>query len=139
MKSPARLLPLLALVVTVPLARAQTLAPPAASSPAHPYSQALRERRLKAIDAAVGLTDAEKASINAIWDRHEQQVYAVMADASLDRRTIRRKVYAIMLASHQEVRAVLTPPQQALFDAMPRPTRFSRTPPADPTGTSPGA
>ena len=79
MKSPTRLLPLLALVVTVPLARAQTLAPPVAQSAGHPFAQAMRERRLKAIDAAVGLTDAEKASINAIWDRHEQEVYAVMA------------------------------------------------------------
>jgi Spy/CpxP family protein refolding chaperone len=122
----ASLLALLALAAGVPLALAQTPPPPPAQSADHPLVQRLREQRMAAIDTAVGLTAAEKASINAIWDGHEQQIYAVMEDMSLDRMTLRRKIRAIMKDSHAEVRAVLTPDQQARFDAMPVPARLSR-------------
>ena len=127
MKSLPSFLSLLALIAAVPLSQAQTSTPPPAQLADHPIAQRMRQQRLTAIDAAVGLTDAEKASINAIWDSHEQQVYAIMEDMSLDRNTLRKKVRAIMEDSHQQVRAVLTPEQQTLFDAMPVPARFSRS------------
>jgi Spy/CpxP family protein refolding chaperone len=82
--------------------------------------QHLRDQRLQEIDAAVKLTDAEKAGINAIWDQHEKQVFAVLQNPSLDRAAAREQVHAIMQSSRDQVRAVLTPAQQAAFDAMPR-------------------
>lgn len=104
-----------------------------APSAEHPRMQEMRERRLKKLDAKLNLTAEQKAQINAIWDKAEAGARAARQDAaSTAKSDLREKRRETMKAAHQEVRAVLTPEQQKIFDSMPvdRPGRGPDAPDA---------
>lgn len=80
----------------------------------------MRDRRMKHLDEQLALTPEQKTQIYAIWDKAEKETGALRHDSTVsadDRKTKRR---AILKATHDEVRGVLTPEQQTKFDAMPR-------------------
>jgi Spy/CpxP family protein refolding chaperone len=71
------------------------------------------EARIAAIEEAVGDVSADqKAKITAILEKTGKQVMALPQEER------REKGREIMMAANKEVRAVLTPAQQAKFDAM---------------------
>ncbi len=74
----------------------------------------METKRLETLDTALKLTDDEKSQIKAIWSKTAADI-----KAGGDRR-------ALMKASHDQVRTVLTPEQQAKFDAMPPEARGNR-------------
>ena len=97
-------------------------AEPTAGAPnaEHSRLQDLRERRLKKLDAKLNLTAAQKAQINAIWDKAEADARAARKEAaSTAKNDMREKRRETMKAVRQEVRAVLTPEQKTIFDSMP--------------------
>lgn len=71
--------------------------------------RAQAEKRLQTLDAALTLTPEEKTKIKEIWAKGAAGLKGASRE---DRR-------AAMKAMHDQVRAVLTPEQQAKFDAMP--------------------
>ena len=113
----------------VPLIRADE--PPATPVPAAPAAGehhrgdrgAMRANRLKMLDEKLSLTDAQKQQITAIWASSEQQGKALRNDDTLSKEDRRAKMGEIMKASHDQIRALLTPDQQKTFDAMPPPER----------------
>ena len=130
MKTSTRILCLLAL----PLAASCFVqaAEPTAGAPnaEHSRMQDMRERRLKKLDAKLNLTAAQKAQINAIWDKAEADARAARKEtASTAKSDMREKRREALKAAHQEVRAVLTPEQQTIFDSLP-PDRPGRGPDA---------
>jgi Spy/CpxP family protein refolding chaperone len=83
--------------------------------------QEMRERRLKRLDEKLTLTADQKAKIIAIWDKAGQDARAAREDASTTAKEERKaKRREAMKAVHQEVRGVLTPEQQKIFDTMPQ-------------------
>lgn len=126
MKTYAKFIPALALALLAvsPAMRAEdTPAAPAAQQPQRPRMQQMREQRLQQLDATLHLTADQKAKINAIWDQAAEQGRASMQDEKAARRALRaerRERREMMRQTHQQVRNVLTPEQQKLFDQMPR-------------------
>jgi Spy/CpxP family protein refolding chaperone len=120
-------------LLALPALRAEDTAAPATQAPtaAQPPGsrvKEMRERRLQQLDEKLHLTSDQKARIQEIWDRAETQgktLHEEQAAAGRERRAKRRD---IMRTTHQEVRGVLTPEQQKLFDAMPH--RAHRSGPA---------
>jgi len=74
---------------------------------------------MQMLEEKLQLTAAQKQQILAIWDQAEQQGKALRDSAVQDRDALRQKKVEIMKASHDQVRAVLTPDQQKTFDALP--------------------
>jgi len=73
------------------------------------------QKRLEAIDTAVGLTADQKQQIKAVWAKGAEEMKGVPEG---ERRAKRGEA---MKASHDQVRVLLTPEQQVKFDAMPAP------------------
>lgn len=134
MKTSIKLLSLAALVVlaAAPASRADDNTAPAAP-PAEQQNlrgKHMREHRMQQLDEKLHLTADQKTQIEAIWAKADQQGRALRSDAALtpdDRKAKRRE---IMKTTHDQVRAVLTPDQQKIFDAMPPPGRAPGAPPA---------
>ena len=85
-----------------------------------------REHRLKELTEKLSLTPAQQAQIKAIWDQAEVQGKALRAqgdDLRAQGAELRAKGKEVMKATHDQVRALLTPEQQKIFDAMPPPGR----------------
>lgn len=106
--------------------------PPPDGEHARPRMQEMREHRMKQLDEKVKLTAEQKTKIYAIWDKAEADARAAR-DATADKEDLRAKRRAAMQAMRQEVRAVLTPEQQTIFDTLP-PDR----PPGGKRGGGPG-
>jgi len=84
----------------------------------------MREQRLKKLDEKLNLTADQKTQITAIWDKAEADARAARADATAEAKAERRaKMREGMKAVRQQVRAVLTPEQQKIFDTMPQDRR----------------
>ena len=122
MKTKFARLPLLILTAfaAVSLARAEEppAGPPPAEHSARPDGKKRLEHRLQMLDEKLQLTAAQKDQIKAIWAQAEQQGKALRADASAAREDIRAKAGDVMKAAHAQVRGVLTPDQQKIFDTM---------------------
>jgi Spy/CpxP family protein refolding chaperone len=128
MKIPTKLLLLVAMSLAASIgvraADNASDAPPAAPAGDHPRMQEMRERRMKQLDEKLSLTADQKAQINAIWDKAEADARAAREDASATAKEDRRaKVRESMKAVRQQVRGVLTPEQQKIFDTMPQDRR----------------
>ena len=124
MKLPIKLL----LIVAMPLLASIGVraADDANAAPAgdHPRMQEMREQRLKKLDEKLNLTADQKAQITAIWDKAETDARAARQDANAEAKAERRtKMREGMKAVRQQVRAVLTPEQQKIFDTMPQDRR----------------
>jgi Spy/CpxP family protein refolding chaperone len=73
------------------------------------------EQQIERIEQAVGsLTAAQKTKITAIYEKGREEMKGVPKEERKD------KMGEMMKKQRQEVRAVLTPEQQAKFDAMPQ-------------------
>lgn len=83
----------------------------------------MRERRLQQLDEKLHLTAEQKTRIQEIWNTAETQARALHDDAAATARARRTKRREVMQATHQQVRGVLTPDQQKIFDTMPRRAR----------------
>ena len=138
MKTIIRLLSLLSLsaLAAAPLVRADE--PPPTPAPAatadHPRRDPakMREHRMQELNEKLALTPDQQAQIKAIWDQAEVQGKALReqgADLREQAQDLRAKGMEVMKASRAQVRAVLTPEQQKIFDAMPPPGRGHRGPP----------
>ena len=134
MKSIIRILSLVSLtaLVTAPLMRAQeTPSPPPSAPPAangdHPRMDPAkrREHRLQELTEKLSLTPEQQTQINAIWDQAETQGKALRSQDE----QLRDQGKEVMKATRAQVRAVLTPEQQKIFDAMPPPGRGHHGPP----------
>jgi len=77
----------------------------------------MAKQRMNDIDAAVGLSSDQKEKVTAIWAKEA----AAMKEIPAGER--RGKAVDAMKSTRDQVRAVLTPEQQAKFDAMPAPAR----------------
>jgi Spy/CpxP family protein refolding chaperone len=85
-----------------------------------------REHRLQELTEKLSLTPEQQTQIKAIWDKAEEQGKALRAQGDQLRaqgEDLRAKGKEVMKATHNQVRAVLTPEQQKIFDAMPPPGR----------------
>jgi Spy/CpxP family protein refolding chaperone len=95
-----------------PAADGQDQAPP-------PPRRSRAEHRLKELKAKLGLTDAQVQQIKDIFKTQMQQGRALREDDSLSDDDRRAKMMALMKSAHDQVRAILTPAQQQIFDTMP--------------------
>ena len=85
-----------------------------------PRMREMREQRMQQLAEKLSLTAEQKTRINAIWDAAQKSARAAREEMSEDVQTqVRAKRREAMKAVHQEVRAVLTPEQQTIFDALP--------------------
>lgn len=75
-------------------------------------SESCDEPRTRILDQ-VGLTDEQRASIEAILDRRREQTHSVWSDA-------KPALRAIMDSTRAEIRAVLTPEQRDTYDRLRR-------------------
>ncbi len=128
MKSPFKsILPALGLVLLSagPIARAQDAPPPQAPGgggeqappppPAHRRGRGLSPEQLK---AKLDLTDDQFAKVSSIIGASREQLSALRDDDSLSDEDKREKMRAIMKSVHDQIRAILTPAQQAIFDTL---------------------
>ena len=101
-------------------AMAQSDAPDQAPPPPR-HGRALE--RLNELKAKLGLSDSQAEQIKAIFKTQMQQGRALREDDSLSDDDRRAKMMALMKSAHDQVRALLTPDQQKIFDALPPPGR----------------
>lgn len=130
MKTPTRLLFLAAAaaLLAVPGVRAEDTTAAAPSASARQKEQ--RDNRLQQLDEKLHLTAEQKTRIQQIWVDAASQGKALRDNQAASNRERRVKRREMMRATQQQVRAVLTPEQQRIFDGMPR--RHQRSdPPAD--------
>lgn len=102
----------LAAMFTVPAIAAEPQSPPAAGA------KGQKMDRLKMMKEELGLTDAQVEKLRPIMREQTQAMAAVRNDTSLDQQAQRAKMREINQTYQPKVRAVLTPEQQAKFDAM---------------------
>ena len=99
---------------------AQEGAPPNSQDQAPPPPRRARsEQRLKEMKAKLGLTDSQVREIKTILKGQMQQMRDLREDESLSDDDRRAKLMALMKSGHDQVRAILTPDQQKIFDTMP--------------------
>jgi Spy/CpxP family protein refolding chaperone len=79
----------------------------------------MMQRRLEFLTEKLNLTEDQRTKIKAIWKQSAGQVKALRDEASLAREDLRAKADAMRKANRDQVRAVLTPEQQAIFDQLP--------------------
>ena len=133
MKTIARLLPLSLLVLGAATFAARADEPPSTPpAPATPPPASgdqpapkwnpgqMRERRLKMLAEKLSLTPAEKQQVKAILEQAETQGQAIRQDTSLSRQDRIAKRMALMKSTHDQIRALLTPAQQAIYDTLPQ-------------------
>ena len=68
----------------------------------------------------LSLTADQVTAVGAILDSGRAQGKAVHADTTLSREDMHQKMQAIRAATRQQIRAALTPAQQAIFDTLPQ-------------------
>lgn len=111
----------LALLAVLPVARAAETNPPPPAQEQPQRMQQMREQRMKQLDEKLHLTAEQKAKITAIWDKAAEEGRAARQEANALKREQRKERREVMKASRQDIRGVLTPEQQKIFDEMPRP------------------
>ncbi len=87
--------------------------------------QQMREQRMKQLDERLKLTSDQKARIAAIWDQAAEEGRAARQGEKALRRQLRKERREAMRDARQQVRSVLTPEQQKIFDEM-RPAKPAR-------------
>jgi len=131
----------LALVAAGPLARAQDT-PPAAPSggddqappPPHRHMRGPSAEELK---AKLNLTDDQYTKVVAIISATKEKAMAIRDDDSLEDDDKRAKMMDLMKTTHDQIRALLTPDQQKIYDSMMPAHGPGGPPPAPPSGDSP--
>ena len=108
---------LIALVTAAALLRAEDAAsepPPRERGPGD------AKERLQAMAEQLGLTAEQKEKVGAIMRTQREEAQAIREDESLSRRERIRKAKKIGQATREQIRALLTPEQQAKLDARPQ-------------------
>jgi hypothetical protein len=67
----------------------------------------------------LGLSADEQKSVAAIIEDGRSQAKAIRGDDSLSKDDRREKMMAVTKATHDQIRAALTPDQQKIFDTLP--------------------
>ena len=87
----------------------------------HPGKRGMRPEYLLAdLTQKLSLTADQVTAVGAILDSGRAQGKAVHADTTLSREDMHQKMQAIRAATRQQIRAALTPAQQAIFDTLPQ-------------------
>jgi Spy/CpxP family protein refolding chaperone len=79
------------------------------------------EQQLQRLDAAVKLTDDQKAKVIEIYKKAVADAQALRGGGGGGRQEMMAKGQEIQKAAHDQIRALLTADQQTKFDAMPTP------------------
>lgn len=117
---PAVALALLVIVAIVPIVRAADAPaepPPRERGPGGPGGP---KERLQNLAEHLGLTAEQKEKVGAIMKERMELGRAIREDQSLAPELRREKMQAHGKATREQIRTVLTPEQQAKFDAMPQ-------------------
>jgi LTXXQ motif family protein len=85
---------------------------------------------LEMLKEKLSLTDAQVKQVKDIGRTEREQERDVRQDTSLSSEDRRAKLMAARKAEHDQIRAILTPDQQAIFDKLP-PVGGRRRPPPD--------
>lgn len=88
---------------------------------------------LEELTQKLTLTADQQKQVGAVLKSARQQGKAVREDDTLSKDDRWAKMRDIAKASHDQIRALLTPDQQKLFDAMPAPGRGGKGPAPAPT------
>jgi Spy/CpxP family protein refolding chaperone len=94
---------------------------------------------LKQLTAKLGLSDAQVQQIKGILKTQMQQAKALRQDDSLSDDDRRAKFGALQQSAHDQIRAILTPDQQKIFDTLPAPGQGHHGPPPGAEGDAPPA
>ena len=78
-------------------------------------------QQMKHLSEALELSDTQKTEIKDIMQSQRAQMEALREDETTPRAEKREKMHAMREGIYSRIRAILTPEQQAKFDAMPRP------------------
>jgi len=70
------------------------------------------QERIAFLSQQLGLSDAQRAQMAAIFRDEFQQIKAVRENSSLDEDQKKQQIRAIRLANRPKMLAILTPPQQ---------------------------
>ncbi len=108
--------------------------PPQGERPHGPPSPA---QELQHLTQALGLTTAQQASILPILQKRQEQMEA-LRQSGPPQAGGREQMRSVMEQSRASIRAVLTEPQQGIFDQMRRPGRGGGEGRGDPGDTAPG-
>jgi hypothetical protein len=110
------------MVAVVMMAAGVTVASAAgtANSGSQDRAGQMRERRMQQLDEALKLSAEQKTKIEAIWKKAEAEAAEIRDEGTLRKRKQRRELREMMRETRAEVRAVLTPEQQKIFDTLPR-------------------
>jgi periplasmic protein CpxP/Spy len=127
----------LALLAVGPLARAQDTSPPPppaggddqAPPPPHHHPHGLSAEQLK---EKLSLTDDQFSKISALISSQKEQMQAIHEDDSLSDDDKRGKMRELGKSTHDQIRALLTPAQQKIFDALMPPHGSGGPPPPPP-------
>ena len=76
------------------------------------------EQRAERMAKVLGLTDAQKNAVVGIITTRRAEIKAVILDKGLARAQKRARIVEIFRSTHANIRALLTPEQQAKFDAL---------------------
>jgi Spy/CpxP family protein refolding chaperone len=74
---------------------------------------------LQRLKDRLNLTDDQATKIQGLLKDQQAKMSALFNDDSLSREDRRTKMTDLRKAAHDQIRAVLTPDQQKIFDAMP--------------------
>ncbi|HWA85290.1 MAG TPA: hypothetical protein VG710_03635 [Opitutus sp.] len=127
MKTIAKLFPVLAVaVLSISLSSAlraddAPATPPPADAPKADTQLSPRlEQRIKYLDENLKLTSDQKAQVTGILSKAQDQLRGEKAKLDTETRRARRQRFReVMQGAHEQVRALLTPDQQKVFDALP--------------------
>jgi len=90
--------------------------PPQDGAPAH--AGHMKEHRLKQLVDKLNLTADQQSQVSAILDKVEAKLKAIHDDASIAREDKRAQANEARKAGDVEIRALLTPDQQKIFDTL---------------------
>jgi Spy/CpxP family protein refolding chaperone len=115
----------LALALTLAAGLSSTIlladpASPTAGEHADKAEKKPRVSRVEKLSTELGLTDEQKASVAALYKEENAALKVITEDKSLERAAKIARNKEIREAHASKIRALLTPEQQAKFDALPK-------------------
>ena len=109
-------------VAALPAARAadetQPTPPPPGGGPRGEWREHRQEMMGKEMTEKLGLSQDQQDKVKAIREKNQADIKAVRDDASLTEDQKREKIRELRMNSMKDIRAVLTPDQQAKMDQM---------------------
>ena len=125
MKTLNKTLTLTALLAMAAAAFAETTAPAPSAVPGpggpHPIMRQMMMRRMHMLKEKLNLSQDQVSKIKETWKQTGMQIKALHQNDALTQGAFRTQSKALLESSHAQVRAILTPEQQAIFDQLPAP------------------